>query len=147
MPILRSGISRPALFIAACLAFLPLLTACTSEPTVRHFTFDGVQDETATHVYTVGSRAMGTATETPGAPMAGEYVVSIQLTAAGADATTVHPNVTVYFENSTVHCYARGASPHDPVRITDGTTSTKLICEEPFPDPMEFLGITVTDGG
>lgn len=87
----RSTTKRRAVLTIACLAFLPLLSACTQEPTVRHFTFDEVRDATGMGEYSVGRTAVGTATEEAGAPMEGKYVVSIQLTSTGSRSVTAHP--------------------------------------------------------
>jgi hypothetical protein len=97
-----------------------------------------VQDRTGTGLYRVGPIAAGTATENDS---------SLSITVTAPRTATAHPNATIYFANSTVHCFANGTSPHDPVSLHVGTAPVVLRCEEPFPIPPRVFGITVSDGG
>jgi hypothetical protein len=141
----RRSISLRLLAGLGCVLVLSPLTGCASAspsgPTsaTRHFTFGHVQDRTGTGLYRVGSTAAGTATDT-------DSSLSIVLTVTGTSRVTVHPNATVVFANSTVHCFANGTSPHDPVSLQTGTTSVVLRCEEPFLTPAKILSVSITDG-
>jgi hypothetical protein len=64
----------------------------------------------------------------------------------GEAEVTIHPDATIYFAGSTLHCFAKGESPHDPVSMAAETKSVVLTCEEPFPDAAQILCITITDG-